>query len=45
MSVLEKAMSAIHKSQENMAKYYNHQCSLVLVFYLSDKIFLDFLDI
>jgi len=45
MSALEEAISAIHKSQENMAKYYNQQCTPVSVFYLSDKIFLNFLDI
>ena len=44
-STLEKARSAIYKSQESIVKYYNWRYIPTMVFYPSSKVFLDFLDI
>ena len=42
---LEETRSTIHKFQKNITKYYNQKCTLAPVFYLDNKVFLDFLDI
>ena len=44
-SVLNEMRSAIRKSQKDIARYYNQKCTLVLMFYSSNKIFLNLLNI
>ena len=43
--VLKEAKFTIHKSQNDMARYYNQQCTSALVFNPGDKMFLKFSDI
>jgi len=43
--ILEETMSAIYKSQKDIAKYYNWKYTPVQVFHSSNKISLDFLNI
>lgn len=44
-SVLNEMRSAIRKSQKDIARYYNQKCTLVLMFYSGNKIFLNLLNI
>ena len=44
-STLEKAKSAIYKSQESIVKYYNWKYTPTMVFCPGSKVFLDFLNI
>jgi len=44
-TVIKEAKSAIHKAQDDMKRYYDRQRTLVLVFNLDDKVFLDTSDI
>jgi len=43
--VIEKAKSAIYKTQDDMKRYYDCRRTLALVFKPGDKVFLDALDI
>jgi len=42
---IEEAKSAIHKAQDDIKRYYDHQRTLALVFKPGDKVFLDASDI
>jgi len=42
---IEEAKSAIHKAQDDIKRYYDHQRTLALVFKPGDKVFLDTSDI
>ena len=42
---IEEVKSAIHKAQDDMKRYYDHQRTPALVFKPGDKIFLDASDI
>jgi len=44
-TVIKEAKSVIHKAQDDMKRYYDRQRTLVLVFNLDDKVFLDTSDI